>query len=111
MFAACGEDRADPGPAIASCNAYCDAYVAAACTPATYASAEACKGYECGDIATSPSACVGAFKAYYDCASALAKEDLCCDTAVAPAKTCGGDTGVDLPCAAPFAALLTCSGR
>ena len=50
-----------------------------------------------------------AFKAYYDCLGALSAEDLCCDTAVAPAKQC--TSPADAPCAAPYAALLTCSGR
>lgn len=105
----CGEDRADPGPAVASCNAYCEAYLAAKCTTPTYTAAADCKDTECGDIATSPSQCVGAFKAYYDCLGALSAEDLCCDTAVAPAKQC--TSPADAPCAAPYAALLTCSGR
>lgn len=104
----CGEERADAAPAIASCNTYCDAYVAAACTPSTYADRAACKDTECGDIATSPSVCVAAFKTYYDCLGALTKEDLCCDTATAPAKTC---TWPDVPCADQYSALLACSGR
>jgi hypothetical protein len=108
VVSGCGEDRADPGPATASCDAYCAAYLAAACTVPTYTAADECKATECGDIATSPSQCVAAFKTYYDCLAALAAADLCCDTAAAPAKQC---MWPDVPCAPQYMALLTCSGR
>ena len=103
----CGEDRADPAPAVASCDAYCDAYLAAACSTSNYTSVAMCKQFECGTIATSPSTCVDEFKAYYDCLKVLTAADLCCET-VAPPAQCTGDA---VPCADKYDAVLTCNGR
>lgn len=106
----CGEDRADPAPAVASCNAYCDAYLAAACSAPNYTSGGMCKEFECGTIATSPATCVDEFKAYYDCVKVLTAADLCCETVAPPATRCDGLT-VPVPCSDKYNALLVCNGR
>jgi|KBSMisStandDraft_5_1062788.scaffolds.fasta_scaffold2291035_2 hypothetical protein len=92
----CGSDNhtGDPTAAVAACNAYCHAYIAAQCTDGFYLTEDECKSYECGDIATSPSTCFSRFKAYYDCTNVLSNADLCADTA----------------CDTQYKALLGCSG-
>jgi hypothetical protein len=92
----CGSNahEGDPAPATASCNAYCDAYIAAACSPSNYATGDACKTAECRDIAKAPPICFDEFKAFYDCAKALTPAELCADTS----------------CSDLFDNLLACSG-
>ena len=92
----CGNDNhtGDPAPAIAACNTYCHAYIGAQCTDGFYLTEDECKTYECGDIATSPSACFAKFKAYYDCTNKLSNADLCADVA----------------CDTQYHAQLACSG-
>jgi hypothetical protein len=63
--------------ATASCNAYCDAYIAAACTDSLYTSADECKTTECAPE-TGSASCYAAVKAFYDCEKTQA--DICGDT-------------------------------
>ena len=77
----CG-DSSDGGggnaaAALASCNSYCDAYIAKACTSAFYATAAECKTMECEDTSAAPANCNAALKTYYDCRQTQA--DLCAD--------------------------------
>jgi len=65
------------GAALASCNAYCDAYIAKACASPIYASAAECKTNECVDTSAASSGCNGSIKTYYDCRATQA--DLCAD--------------------------------
>jgi hypothetical protein len=70
---ACGSDDESSGggaEAKASCNAYCDAAVAKACTD----SAD-CKTFECEGLEKSTGACATEFKKYYDCMKA--QPDVC----------------------------------
>jgi hypothetical protein len=89
---AAGGPNGDPAAAVASCNAYCDAYVAAACTPPNYTSADDCKLAECHHLPSAPGICQTKIKTYYDCGKALGPTDICSDT----------------PCADEFSAVLTC---
>ena len=74
-----GQGGSNANPAIASCNAYCDAYIAAACPTPTYSSASECKSSECGSIpTTATAACYAAVKTFYDCERTQA--DICGDT-------------------------------
>ena len=82
----------DPTAALASCNAYCDAYVAAMCTPPNYMTDADCRMAECHHLAEAPGICVTKIKTYYDCAKALGPADICGDTA----------------CAEEFSAVLSC---
>jgi len=73
-----GGQGGNGGSAIASCNAYCDVYIAAACPTSIYTSASQCKSAECGDIPLIASAaCLAAVKTFYDCEQM--KADLCGD--------------------------------
>jgi hypothetical protein len=73
---ACGSDDDSGGggdAAKTSCNAYCDAAVAKACTGSTD-----CKEFECTDLEKSAGACATEFKRYYDCLKA--QPDVCGQT-------------------------------
>jgi hypothetical protein len=85
------DDEGDAAASLASCNSWCDAYIAAAC-PAVplYPNADMCKLVECADIPVQPRICQTEFKTYYDCRGEQA--DLC----------------ADMDCEAEFSALLTC---
>ena len=63
--------------AVASCNAWCDAYVAATCADPLYTSAAACKSTECSPDGTESAACIAAIKALYDCSRTQA--NICAD--------------------------------
>ena len=77
----CGDSGGGSGnaaAALASCNSYCDAYIAKACpAPALFATAAECKTDECQDTSAAPAKCNAAIKTYYDCRQAQA--DLCAD--------------------------------
>jgi hypothetical protein len=89
---AAGGPNGDPNAAVASCNGYCDAYIAAACTPSNYPTADACKMAECHHLPSAPGICLTKIKTYYDCAKGLGPADICGDSA----------------CADEFSAVLTC---
>ena len=55
----------DPAAALASCNAFCEAYLAAAC--ADYSTLDECKSIECSDLPRQPLGCQTQIKVYYDC--------------------------------------------
>lgn len=81
----------DRTAAIASCNAYCDMFGAAACpAPALYASAADCKTNNCTPLSSSPAGCQTALVTFYDCEKTQA--DICaddgCDTQFAALTTC-----------------------
>ncbi len=63
--------------ATASCNAWCDAYIAEACADPLYTTADECKTTECSPETASAS-CYAAVKALYDCEKTQA--DICGDT-------------------------------
>ena len=65
--------------ALASCNSYCDAYIAKACpAPPLYTTVAECKMNECeDDTSGAPANCNAAIKTYYDCRQTQA--DLCAD--------------------------------
>ena len=63
--------------ALASCNTYCDAYIAQACSPAFYAAADECKSTKCQDTSAGSASCNAALKAYYDCQQS--QPDICAD--------------------------------
>jgi hypothetical protein len=84
----------DPAAALASCDAFCDAYVPAGCTD--YDSIEECKSIECSDLPVQPVGCQTQVKSYYDCR--LAQVDICINP---------DQPGED--CFAEFSRLLTCS--
>jgi hypothetical protein len=73
----CGSSSGDSSATRASCNTYCDAYIAKACTDPIYASAAECKSSECVDTSAGSSGCNASIKAYYDCRATQA--DLCAD--------------------------------
>ena len=85
-----GEATGDPAAAKASCDAYCQAYIAKACPDPLYTTLDACKMAECFHLPEAPGICQTKIKTYYDCQTAQA--DIC------------GDMG----CAAQFSAVLTC---
>jgi len=72
-----GGASASQADAVASCNAWCDAYIAAACADPLYTSAADCKTTECSPE-TASAACYAAVKALYDCEKTQA--DICGDT-------------------------------
>ena len=43
--------------ALESCNAYCDAYIARACSPSFYAAADECKSTKCLDTSAGSAGC------------------------------------------------------
>jgi hypothetical protein len=63
----------DPAAALASCNLFCDGYLAAGC--ADYDSLEECKSIECSDLPGQPVGCQTQVKIYYDCRQA--QVDIC----------------------------------
>jgi hypothetical protein len=63
--------------ALASCNAYCDAYIAKACADPIFTSLADCKSSECVDTSAASAGCNNTVKAYYDCRTTQA--DLCAD--------------------------------
>lgn len=75
----CGGDDGGGGgaAALASCNSYCDAYIAKACATPIYTTAAECKTDECDGISAVPANCGAALKTYYDCRATQA--DLCAD--------------------------------
>ena len=81
-------NNGDPAASQASCNAYCDAYLAATCPD--YPTVEECKATECDDIPVQPAICQTKLKTYYDCQKAQA-------------DICGFDE-----CSTEFQDLLTC---
>jgi hypothetical protein len=92
-LAGCGSSGAptgDPQLTLASCNAWCDAYVAAVCTTPIYKSLDECKTMECSDLPRQQAFCQTKIKTYYDCQQAQA--DIC------------GDMG----CTAEHSVVLTC---
>jgi hypothetical protein len=84
----------DPAAALASCNAFCEAYLTAHC--ADYPTLEDCKTIECSDLPRQPIGCQTQIKLYYDCRQAQA--DICINP----------DESTDA-CWAEFHDLLTCS--
>jgi hypothetical protein len=91
--AGCGSDGGGGGggtvaATTASCNAYCTAYIAKACTDPMYTSAAECMTEDCGVIAGVPDRCQGKLQAYYDCRKGQA--DLCGDTACGSELTTAG---------------------
>lgn len=70
-----GEPTGDSQASLASCNAYCDAYVAKTCTPTNYTTADACKLAECKHLPEDPAICQTKIKIYYDCQNA--QLDIC----------------------------------
>lgn len=90
----CGDSDDDSAAALASCNAFCTAYLAAACTD--YPAVDDCKMVECSDLPQQPVGCQTKVKLYYDCRQA--QDDICINP--------------DQPtndCFAEFDDLLTCS--
>lgn len=85
-----GGPTGDPQATLASCNAWCDAYIPAACAAPIYTALDACKMTECSDLPRQPAICQTKIKTYYDCRKAQA--DLCGDMA----------------CTDEFNAVLTC---
>lgn len=77
---ACGSDDDSNGgggdAAKSSCNAYCDAAIAKACTDSA-----TCKSDECDMLEKSTGACATEFKKYYDCMKA--QPDVCGQTCAA----------------------------
>ena len=73
MVGCSSDSDAGGGASQASCNAYCDAKVAASC-----ADAADCKADECTDLDKATGACDTAMKAYYDCLKA--QSNVCSDT-------------------------------
>ena len=71
-----GRQRGWP-QAVASCNAWCDAYAAATCADPLYGSAGECKATECSPTGTESAACLAAIKALYDCSRVQA--NICAD--------------------------------
>jgi hypothetical protein len=68
MFASSGcSDTADgdPAAALASCNKFCEAYLAANC--ADYPTLDDCKSIECSDLPRDPVGCQNQIRLYYDC--------------------------------------------
>lgn len=63
--------------ALESCNAYCDAYIARACSPSFYAAADECKSTKCLDTSAGSAGCNAALRTYYDCQQSQA--DICAD--------------------------------
>jgi len=86
-----GGSTGDSAATVAACEQYCDAYLAAACTPSNYTSAADCKMAECHPLNLAPAMCQTKLKAYYDCQKAQA-------------DVCAGDT----PCMDAFTAVQTC---
>jgi hypothetical protein len=84
----------DPAAALASCNAFCDAYLTAGCKD--YDSLEECKAIECSDLPAQPRGCQTQVTIYYDCRQAQA--DICINP----------DESTEA-CFAAFDDLLTCS--
>ena len=81
---ACGSDDENSGggaEAKASCNAYCDAAVAKACT-----GSESCKADECSALDQSKGACATELKRYYDCMKA--QPDVCGQTCELDVNKC-----------------------
>jgi hypothetical protein len=82
----CGDSKGGSGnaaAALASCNSYCDAFIAKACpAPALFATAAECKMEECVDTSAASANCNNAIKTYYDCRQTQA--DLCEDTGCDP---------------------------
>jgi hypothetical protein len=74
---ACGSDDDSSGgggaAAKTSCNAYCDAAIAKACTDSA-----TCKTDECVDVDKATGACATEMKRYYDCMAA--QTDVCGQT-------------------------------
>jgi hypothetical protein len=63
--------------AVASCNAWCDAYAAATCADPLYGTAAECKSTECSATGSESAACLAAIKALYDCSRTQA--NICAD--------------------------------
>jgi hypothetical protein len=89
----CGDSGPSAGEVSASCNAYCDAYGAAACADPIYTDAAECKSTECVDTSSGSEGCRTAVKNYYDCEKSQA--DICADTgcgnqALSILTSCGG---------------------
>ena len=63
--------------AVASCNAWCDAYAAATCADPLYSNAAECKSTECSPDGAASAACLAAIKALYDCSRTQA--NICAD--------------------------------
>jgi hypothetical protein len=81
---ACGSDDENSGggaEAKASCNAYCDAAVAKACTDSA-----TCKADQCNELEKSTGACATEFKKYYECLKA--QPDVCADACELDATKC-----------------------
>ena len=87
---ASGGPTGDPQATLASCNAWCGAYVPAACATPIYPTLDACKTTECGDLPRQPAICQTKLKTYYDFRQAQA--DVCDEMA----------------CKDEFDAVLTC---
>jgi len=74
----CGSSSgSNSSAALASCNAYCEAYIAKACVDPMFTSLADCKSSECVNTSAASSGCNNAVKAYYDCRATQA--DLCAD--------------------------------
>jgi len=92
-LAGCGSSGAptgNPQLTLSSCEAWCDAYVAAACATPLYKDVDTCKAMECADLPKQPAICQTKINMYYECQQAQA--DIC------------GDMG----CTTEHNAVLTC---
>jgi len=96
-----GGPTGDPNASVASCNAYCEAYVAKSCPTPIYTSLDDCKMAECFHLPQAPAICQTKIKIYYDCVQALS--NICDDCAQAPNDNCP-----DMGCKADFMAVLSC---
>ena len=97
LFASAGcadSVEGDPAAALASCKAFCDAYLTASCPD--YPTLDDCKSIECSDLPQQPLGCQNKVKAYYDCRQA--QTDICVNP----------DDPIDA-CGVEFDALLMCN--
>ena len=91
----CGDsDDGNAAGALMSCNAFCEAYLAAGC--ADYPTVDNCKSITCSHLPVQPAGCQTRIKTYYDCRQAQA--DICINPDEAPDE-----------CFPEYDDLLTCS--
>jgi hypothetical protein len=88
----CGSDGGGLGGSaeatMASCNAYCTAYVAKNCADPMYTSFADCTTKDCGVIQAIPDRCQAKMQAYYDCRKG--QTDLCEDSGCSSQLTAAG---------------------
>ena len=73
---------------MASCTAYCTAYIAKACADPMYTSLTDCTTNDCAVILAIPDRCQAKMQAYYDCRKGQA--DLCGDSGCSSQLTAAG---------------------